>query len=75
MSKNYLVFHRFSLNVENGQVYAGRDCRIRLARPNSQAPTGTGKSLFSLLTTSRTGNLTVLIYSLVYVRTIDIFIH
>ena len=27
---------------------AGRDCRTRLARPNSQARTGTGKYSFSL---------------------------
>ena len=30
------------------QVDAGRDCRTRLARPNSQARTRTGKHSFSL---------------------------
>ena len=30
------------------QAYAERDCRTRLARPNSQARTGTGNYLFSL---------------------------
>ena len=30
------------------QADAGRDCRTRLARPNSQARTWTGKCLFSL---------------------------
>ena len=30
------------------QADAGRDCRTRLARPNSRARTGTGKYLFSL---------------------------
>ena len=33
---------RFSLNMEK-QAVAGRDGRNRLARPNSQARTGTGK--------------------------------
>ena len=52
----------FSLNMEmNRLTRDGTDCRRpRLARPNSQARTGTGKSSFSLfqLTTSRIGNLT-----------------
>ena len=42
----------------------GWNCRIRLARPNSQARTGTGKnscSLFSSLTASRICSLTRLI--------------
>ena len=30
------------------QADAGRDCRTRLARPNYQARTGTGKYSFSL---------------------------
>ena len=38
----------FNLNVENEQADAGQDGRTRLARPNSQARTGTGKSSFSL---------------------------
>ena len=33
--------------MENEQVDAGRDDRTRLARPNSQARTGTGKKRFS----------------------------
>ena len=37
------------LSVEDEQADAGRDGRIRLARPNSQARTGTGKYSFSLL--------------------------
>ena len=36
-------------SVENEQADAGRDGRTRLARPNSQAQTGTGKYQFSLL--------------------------
>ena len=41
------------------QADARRDCRTRLARPNSQAPTRTGKYPFYFLvqlTTSRIGN-------------------
>ena len=48
------------------QADAGRDCRTRLARPDPQAQTGTGKHSFSLvqLTTSRIGNLTRLFLTL-----------
>ena len=38
-----------SLSMEKEQVDAGRDGRMRLARPNnSQAPTGKGEYSFSL---------------------------
>ena len=37
---------RSGLNVENEQADAGRDGRTRLAGPNSQAQTGTGKVHF-----------------------------
>ena len=37
------VSTRFSLNVENEQTDAGRDDQTCLARPNSQARTGTGR--------------------------------
>ena len=37
---------RFSLSVENERADAGRDGRTCLARPNSQARTGTGKFHF-----------------------------
>ena len=53
--------------VEYGdeQADAGRDCRIRLSRPNSQARTRTGKLVFPVqLTTSRIGNLTRLMHTL-----------
>ena len=46
MEKN--KHHRFSLSMENEQADAGREGRTRLARPNSQARTGTGKYSFSL---------------------------
>ena len=52
------------MSLENEQADAGRDDRMRLARPNSQARTGTGREIFVFpiqLTTSRIGNLTRLI--------------
>ena len=41
---------KHQIQPENGdeQADAGRDCRTRLARPNSQARTGTGKYSFPL---------------------------
>ena len=45
-------------------------------RPNSQARTGTGEYFFPVqLTTSRIGNLTRLIHTLLYVMTIHTYIH
>ena len=41
--RNPKVSTRFSLSMENEQADAGRDGQTRLARPNSQARTGTGK--------------------------------
>ena len=47
--RNPWVSTRFSLGVENDRGDAGRDGRTCLARPNSQARTGTtGKYSFSL---------------------------
>ena len=40
--------HQIQPEYGDGQADAGRDCPIRLARPNSQARTGTGKYYFSL---------------------------
>ena len=40
---------RFSLTIDNEQADAGRDIRIRQARPNYQARTGTAKSVFPCL--------------------------
>ena len=42
------VSSRFSLSVEHGQADGGRDDRIRLPRPDSQARTGTGNKTFSM---------------------------
>ena len=46
--KNSLSKHQIQPEFGDEQADAGRDCRTCLARPNSQAQTGTGKSLFSL---------------------------
>ena len=64
MSKHQILF---SLGVENGQTGAGQAGRTCLARPNSQARTGTEIISFSVeLTTiidhSRMSNLKRLIY-------------
>ena len=40
--------HQIQLEYGDGQADAGRDCRTRLARPNSQARTRTGKYSFFL---------------------------
>ena len=39
---------KHQIQTENGdeQADAGRDCRTRLAKPNSQAQMGTGKKTF-----------------------------
>ena len=54
---------------------AGRDGRTHFVRPNYQARTGTGKkNIFPLqLTTSRIGNLTRLIHTLLKVLTIHTY--
>ena len=61
---------------ENEQADAGQDGRIHLLRPNSQARTGTGKcSCFPVqLTTSRIGNNTRLIHTLLKVLTMHTYI-
>ena len=58
--------HQIQPEYGDEQADAGRGCRTRLARPNSQARTGTGKySFFHVqLTTGRIGNLTWLIHTL-----------
>ena len=40
--------HEIQPQYGDEQADAGRDCRTRLARPNSQGRTGTGKYSFSL---------------------------
>ena len=61
-----------TLSVENERADAGLDGRTRLAGLNSQARTGIGKQIFSLihLTTSRIGHHSRLIHILLNVLTI-----
>ena len=65
--------HQIQPEYGDEQAGAGRDCRTRLARPNSQARTRTGKySFFPVqLTPCRFGNLTRLIHPLVICVTIQ----
>ena len=67
--------HHIQAEYGDEQADAGRDCRTRLARSNSQARTRTGKySFFPVqLTTSRIGNLTRLIHTLAICVTIHTY--
>ena len=44
LGRNPVSKHEIKLECVDEQADAGRDCRTRLARPHSQARTGTGKS-------------------------------
>ena len=59
--RNPVSEHQIQPEYGDEQADAGRDCRTRLAKPNSQAPTGT---------TSKIGNLTRLTLLLLYVMII-----
>ena len=48
LGRNPVSKHQIQPEYGNEQDDAGRDCRTRLARPNSQARTGTGKKTFFL---------------------------
>ena len=48
LGRNPVSKHQIQSEYGDGQADAGWDCRTRLARPNSQARTGTGKCSFSL---------------------------
>ena len=48
IGKNPVCKHQIQPEYGDEQADAGRDCRTRLARPNSQARTRTGKYSFSL---------------------------
>ena len=72
LGRNPVSKHQTQPEYGDEQADAGRDCRNRLARPNSSARTWTGKySFFPVqLTTSRIGNLTRLIHTLAIYVTI-----
>ena len=48
LGRNPVNKHQIQPDYGDEQADAGRDCGNRLARPNSQARTGTGKFSFSL---------------------------
>ena len=48
IGRNRVCKHQIQPKYEDEQADAGRDCRTRLARPNSHARTRTGKYSFSL---------------------------
>ena len=48
LGRNLVSKHQIQFEYGDKQADAGRDCRTRFARPNSQARTGTGKKTFSL---------------------------
>ena len=67
LGRNPVSKHQIQPEYGDEQADAGRDCRARLARPNSQARTRTAREIFIFpvqLTTYRTGNLTRLIHTL-----------
>ena len=43
--RNPVGKHQIQPEDGDGQADAGRDCRTRIARPNSQARTGTGENV------------------------------
>ena len=65
IGRNPVSKHQIQPEYGDEQADAGRDCRNRLARPNSQARTGTGKKKIPVqLTMCRIGNFAQLILSL-----------
>ena len=48
LGRNPVSKHQIQPEYGDEQADAGRNCRTRIARPNSQARTGTGKYQFSL---------------------------
>ena len=75
IGRNHVCKHEIQPEHGDEQADAGRDCRTRLARPNSQARTRTGQYSLSLsqLTTYRIGNLTRLIHTLAKMMTIHTY--
>ena len=76
LGRNPVCKHQIQPEYGDEQADAGRDCRARLARPNSQARTRTGEYgiIFPVqLTTCRTGSLTRLIHTLAICVTLHTF--
>ena len=66
--KNTSLLHQIQPEHGDEQADAGRDCRTRLTRPNSQARTNADREIFifpvQLITSRRIGNLTRLTHTL-----------
>ena len=68
LGRNPVSKHQIQPEYGDEQADAGRDCRTRLARPNSQARTNADREIFIFpvqLTTCKTDNATRLIHTLV----------
>ena len=76
LGRNPASKHHIQPEYGDEQADAVRDCRTRLARPKfSDANGDREKICFSLqLTTSKIGNLTRLIHTLLYVMSIHIYV-
>ena len=59
IGRNPVSKHQIQPEYGDEQANAGQDCRTRLARPNSQARTWTGKCLFFLFSWPRAGLATL----------------
>ena len=67
LGRNPVSRHQIQPEYGDEQADVGRECQTRLARPNSQARTNADREIFIFpvqLTTSRIGNLTRLIHTL-----------
>ena len=69
------VSTRFSVSIENEQADKRRDSQTCLAKPNSQARTGADKIFPVQLPINRIGNLTQVIYALLYVMTTHAYVY
>ena len=75
LERNPVSKHQIQSEYGDEQADAGRDCRTRLARPNSQARTWIGKYYVSLFSWLGDLNLTRLVHTLVICVTIHTYIH
>ena len=68
LGRNPEIKHQVQPEYGDEQADAGRDCRTRLARPNSQAQTRTGNIfIFPVqLTTNRIGKATLLLCVIIH---------
>ena len=76
LGRNAVSKHQIQPEYRDERADAGRNCRTRLARPNSQARTADREILIFpvQLTTSRIGDLTRLIHTLAVCVTVHTYI-